>query len=617
MSPGRLLRCVSMLAVFAAVAGVCAGARAGETTHGLAAFDKLKYPPDFAHFEYVTPHAPKGGGLSLVGSTTAYNASFLTFDSLNGYILKGNAAQGLRLVFDTLMTRAEDEEDSIYGLLAHSVALAADDKSGEFSATFHLRPDARFHDHSALTSADVAFSLTILQQQGHPLIRENLRHLVGVETPDAHTVILRLGGANPKKLAMFAAQLPIFSRAHYQEHEFAASTLEPPLGSGPYEIGDFAPGRFINYERVAEYWGRDLPVNRGRWNFDDIRFEYFRDRTANFEAFKAGDYRFREEFTSKTWATEYDFPAVEDGRVVRLSLPDKRPSGAQGWFLNTRREKFADARVREALINAFDFEWTNRLLFYDLYVRTESFFENSPMKAQGAPSEAELALLQPWREHVPPEVFAAPYSPPISDGSGRDRKLLRAAADLLDAAGWRIVDGKRTNAAGEVLNLEFLLDEPSFERIVAPYAKNLQLLGVEASIRLVDSAQYQERLKNFDYDAVAQRFAFTPIPGVELRNFWTSATADTPGSYNLSGIADAAVDALTEAVLQAETRSEQITAARALDRVLRAGRYWIPHWYKASYALAFWDEFARPQKQPLYGRGVLDSWWHEADGGEN
>ena len=615
MSQARLLLCVSMLAALAAIGGGNA-ARAGESIHGLASFDHLKYPPDFAHFEYVNPDAPKGGTLSLVGSTTAYNASFLTFDSLNGYILKGNAAQGLRLVFDTLMTRAEDEEDSLYGLVAHSVSLVegTDDES---IATFHLRADARFHDDSALTSADVAFSLTILQQQGHPLIRENLRHLTGVETPDAHTVILHLGGANPKNLAMFAAQLPIFSSAYYREHDFAASTLEPPLGSGPYGIGDFAPGRFINYERVADYWGRDLPVNRGRWNFDNIRFEYFRDRTANFEAFKAGDYRFREEFTSKTWATEYDFPAVVDGRVVRLSLPDERPSGAQGWFLNTRREKFADGRVREALINAFDFEWTNRVLFYGLYTRTESFFENSPMKAHDSPSEAELSLLQPWREQVPQEVFAAPYSPPTSDGSGRDRKLLRAAAELLDAAGWRIVDGRRTNAAGEVLSLEFLLAEPSFERIIAPYMKNLELLGVEASIRLVDSAQYQERLKNFDYDAVAQRFAFAPIPGVELRNFWTSATADTPGSYNLSGIADEVADALTEAVLQADTRAEQIVAARALDRVLRAGRYWIPHWYKASYALAFWNEFARPQKQPLYGRGVLDSWWHKADGGGN
>ena len=587
---------------------VAAPADAASPSHGLAAFDNLKYPAGFAHFDYVNPTAPKGGTLSLIGSTTAYNASFLTFDSLNGYILKGNAAQGLSLIFDSLMTPAADEENSLYGLLAHSVTLAED----ETSATFHLREAARFHDGTPLTSADVAFSLDILQQHGHPLIRENLRHLAGVEAPDPRTVILRLSGPTPKDLAMFAAQLPVFSLAYYQRHDFAASTLEPPLGSGPYRIGDFAQGRFIDYERVAGYWGGDLPVNRGRWNFDHIRFEYFRDRTANFEAFKAGDYLFREEFTSKTWATEYDFPAVADGRVVRLTLPDERPSGAQGWFLNLRRPKFQDVRVREALINAFDFEWTNRALFYGLYVRTESFFENSPMKAEGAPSPAERELLQPWREQLPDEVFAAPYRPPISDGSGRDRRLLRAAAALLDEAGWRIVDGKRQNAAGEILDMEFLLDEPSFERIVAPYIKNLQQLGIETSIRLVDSAQYQERLKNFDYDAVAQRFAFAPIPGVEVRNFWTSAAANTPGSYNLSGIADPVADALTEAMLQAPTREAQITAARALDRVLRAGRYWVPHWYKASYNLAFWDRFARPPLQPRYGRGVLDTWWRAA-----
>ena len=597
------------LAILSLLAAVFITPANAEPSHGIAAFDQLKYGQDFSHFDYVNPDAPKGGTLSLIGSTVAYNASFFTFDTLNGYILKGNAPQGLRLVFDTLMTPALDEEDSLYGLLAESVELA-DDLS---SATFHLRKDARFHDDTALTSADVVFSLEILQEQGHPLIRENLRNLTAIEAPDAHSVVLRLAGANPKDLAMFAAQLPIFSKAYYETHEFAATTLEPPLGSGPYRIGDFTAGRAITYERIDDYWGKDIAVNRGRWNFDNIRFEYFRDRTANFEAFKAGAYLFREEFTSKTWATEYDFPAVEDGRVLRLQLPDHRPSGAQGWFLNTRREKFSDPRVREALINAFDFEWTNRTLFYGLYTRTESFFENAPMKAEGSPSKSELQLLEPWRGQLPEEVFGEPYRPPVSDGSGRDRKLLRKAAALLDDAGWEITDGLRVNKDGEVLSVEFLIDQPTFERIIAPYIKNLELLGIEAKIRLVDSAQYQERRKSFDYDVVTQRFAFAPIPGVELRNFWSSASANTPGSYNLSGIADEVVDALTEVVLEAPTREEQITAARALDRVLRNGRYWIPHWYKASYALAFWNQFARPEIQPRFGRGVIDTWWHVPD----
>ena len=583
-----------------------------EPSHGIATFDNLKYPPDFTHFEYANPDAPKGGTLSLVGSMVLYNASFLTFDTLNGYILKGNAPQGLRLVFDTLMVRAEDEEDSLYGLVARSVEFS----NGHATATFKLREAARFHDNTPLTSEDVAFSLETLQQHGHPLIRQNLRNLSAIETPDAHTLVLRLGGPNPKNLAASIAVLPIFSKAFYEDHDFTQATLEPPLGSGPYRIGDFAPGRQITYERVPDYWGSDIPVNRGRWNFDAVRYEYFRDRTAQFEAFKAGAYLFREEFTSKVWATEYNFPAAEDGRVVKLVLPDQRPSGAQGWFLNTRREKFSDPRVREALINAFDFEWSNRTLFYGLYERTGSFFENSPMKADGPPSAEEVALLEPWREQLPDEVFGEPYSPPMSDGSGKDRRLLRAASRLLDDAGWSIRDGERKDSNGTRLSVEFLIDQPTFERVIAPYIKNLEALGIEANIRLVDSAQYQERLKSFDYDVVTQRFALAPIPGVAIRNFWTSPTADTPGSYNLSGIADPVADALTETVLTAQTREEQITAARALDRVLRAGRYWVPHWYKAKYSLAFWDEFERPRIQPSYGRGVIDTWWHKSENGE-
>lgn len=599
------------LALVVLVALASASARA-EPSHGIAAFDRLKYPPDFPHFEYVNPNAPKGGTLSLVGSRAAFNASFLTFDTLNGFILKGNAPQGLRLVFDTLMTRAEDEEDSLYGLVAHSVDLSHD----HATATFKLREDARFHDSTPLTSEDVAFSLETLQQHGHPLIRENLRSLSAIENPDARTLILRVEGPNPKDVVAFAAILPIFSKAFYQTRDFTETTLEPPLGSGPYRIGDFDTGRQITYERVGGYWGSDLPVNRGRWNFDAVRFEYFRDRTTQFEAFKAGAYLFREEFTSKVWATEYNFPAVEDGRVVQLILPSHLPSGAQGWFLNTRREKFSDPRVREALISAFDFEWTNRTLFYGLYARTESFFENSPMKANGLPSDAELAFLEPYREHVPDEVFGEPYSPPVSDGSGKDRRLLRKAADLLDDAGWSIQDGKRRDSNGTVLSVEFLLDQPSFERVIAPYVKNLEALGIESSIRIVDSAQYQERIKSFDYDVVSRRYSLSPIPSVVVRSLWTSPSANTPGSYNLSGVADPVADALTEAVLSAQTREEQIAAARALDRVLRAGRYWVPQWHKPSYSLAFWDKFDRPAVQPRYGRGVIDTWWSKVENGE-
>ncbi|MDX5366936.1 MAG: extracellular solute-binding protein, partial [Alphaproteobacteria bacterium] len=367
----------------------------------------------------------------------------------------------------------------------------------------------------------------------------------------------------------------------------------------------------ITYVRVEDYWARELPVNVGHWNFDRVRFEYFRDRTAQFEAFKAGNYLFREEFTSKVWATEYNFPAVRDGRVKLMTLPDETPSGAQGWFLNMRRAKFQDRRVREALTLAFDFEWTNRNIFYDLYERTESYFENSPMKAEGTPDADELALLEPFRASLHEDVFGEAVTPPVSDGSGQDRALLRRASQLLDEAGWTVADGKRRNAAGEEFTIEFLDNDPIVERLTAPLVKNLRLLGIEASIRLVDSSQYQQRRDNYDFDVMIQRYSLGLTPGIEIRSYWTSEFAAVPGGRNLSGIADPAIDALVEKVIAAETRAEQVTAARALDRVLRAGHYWIPQWHKKLHHIAFWDKFARPETKPKYTRGVLETWWSD------
>ena len=352
-------------------------------------------------------------------------------------------------------------------------------------------------------------------------------------------------------------------------------------------------------------------MNVGQWNFDRVRFEYFRDRTAQFEAFKAGNYLFREEFTSKVWATEYNFPAVRDGRVKLMTLPDDTPSGAQGWFLNMRRAKFQDRRVREALTLAFDFEWTNKNIFYDLYERTESYFENSPMKASGKPDAAELALLDPFRNSLHADVFGEAVRPPASDGSGQDRALLRRATQLLDEAGWTVKEGKRRNAAGEIFTIEFLDNDPVVERLTAPFVKNLRLLGIEANIRVVDSSQYQLRRDNYDFDVMIQRYSLGLTPGIEIRSYWTSEFAAVPGGRNLSGIADPAVDALVEKVIEAETRDEQVTAARALDRVLRAGHYWIPQWHKKAHHIAFWDKFAWPETKPKYTRGVLETWWSD------
>ena len=574
--------------------------------HGMSIFGELKYAKDFPHFDYVNVNAPKGGMLSQTPPNGAYNASLLSFDSLNGYILKGNSPPRLDLIFDTLMVRADDEPDAIYGLVAESVE--CDAKRNVF--IFHLRSTARFHDGSKLTAKDAAFSFLLLKEKGHPLITLNLREMESAEAVDPQTLKITFSGQQTRDLPLLiAGSLPIFSSDYYANHAFDQTTMEPPLGSGPYKIGTFKAGDHIIYQRVSDYWARDLNVNKGRWNFDQLRMDFFRDRTAGFEAFSSGHSLFREEFTSKTWATQYDFPAVKDGRVKLETLPDHTPSGAQGWFINTRREKFSDPRVREALTLAFDFEWTNKNLFYGLYRRTSSFFENSPMRAEAPPGAAEIALLEPFRDVLPATAFGEAVTAPMSDGSGQDRQKLRQAGQLLDEAGWRVKDGVRRNAKGEALTIEFLGDSPVFQRVEGPYAKNLRILGIEAKSRLVDSAQFQDRLKQYDFDLTVQRYSLGLTPGIEMRTFWNGEYGKGPGSRNLSGIDNPAIDALIEKTIAAETRETQIVAARALDRVLRAGHYWIPQWNKASYTIAYWDIYARPPVSPLYDRGVEQTWW--------
>ncbi|MGB3810938.1 MAG: extracellular solute-binding protein [Parvibaculum sp.] len=577
--------------------------------HGLSIFGELNYPAGFKHFDYVNPDAPKGGTLSETPSTGAFNASLLTFDTLNGYILKGNAPPRLDFIFDTLMVRALDEPDAVYGLVAESVQVM----EGGNKLQFRLRDAARFHDGTPLTAEDAAFSFMLLKEKGHPLIALNLREMKKAEAADKRTLVVTFTGKQTRDLAIFVAStLPIFSKAYYTAKKFDATTLEPPLASGPYKIGSFKAGDNITYQRVPDYWARDLNVNIGNWNFDRIRLEFYRDRTAGFEAFSAGQYLFREEFTSKVWATQYNFPAVKDGRVTRVTLPDHTPSGAQGWFINARREKFSDPRVREALNLAFDFEWTNKNLFYGLYKRTSSFFENSPMRAEGLPSAEELALLEPFRASLSPAAFGPAVVAPASDGTGQDRKQLRRAAELLDEAGWKVSGGVRRNAKGEALTIEFLGDDPVFQRVEGPYAKNLKLIGIDARSRLVDSAQFQDRLKSFDFDFTVQRYSLGLTPGIEMRSYWSSEFAAIPGSRNLCGIANPAVDALIEKVIAAEARAQQVVAARALDRVLRAGQFWIPQWYKASYTMAFWNIFDRPKIAAKYDRAVEQTWWVDA-----
>ena len=450
------------------------------------------------------------------------------------------------------MASAADEPDGLYGLAARAVRISADG----LTYRFLLRPEAKFHDGTHITAQDVAFSLTTLKQKGHPIIQQLTRDFLGAEAEGEDTVVARFSPKRGRDVPLFVATLPIFSRAYYAVKNFEESTLEPPLGSGPYKVGRFEVGRYIEYERVKNWWGAELPARRGMNNFDLIRYEFYRDREAAFQAFTGKNYLFREEFTARVWATRYDFPAIRDGRVKRETLPDDTPSGAQGWFFNTRREKFKNPQLREALILAFDFEWTNQSIMYGAYKRTHSVFQNSDLMATGKPGADELALLEPFRGKIPDDVFSEAFVPPVSDGSGQDRALLRKATQLLQEAGYPIKNGKRVNAKGEPIKIEFLHDEPSFEPHHMPYIKNLGVLGIDATLRLVDPVQYRSRVDDFDFDITVERFSFSSTPGDGLRSYLSSQAAATKGSQNLAGIADPAIDALIDVAINAQTRDE-------------------------------------------------------------
>ncbi len=591
-----------------AIAGMLAaigGLAIAEPVHGLSVFGDLKYKPGFAHFDYVNPRAPKGGKLVTIG-TQALD----TFDSFNAFILKGDAAQGiLELVYDPLMTRATDEPDAMYGLIAESADVAADKRS----VTFKLRAEAKFADGTPVTAEDCVFTLGALKQKGHPMYGSVLRNIATATAIDAHTVKYNFTGDELRDLPVVIASMPVLPKAFYDTHKFEETWLDRPLGSGPYKIGDYNQGTSVSFVRRSDYWAKDLNVMRGRFNFDEIRYDYFRLRTAAVQALKAGLLDLREEFTSKEWATGYDIAQVRDGRMLLKTLPDQNPSGTQGFWINTRRTKFSDVRVRQALDYAFDFEWANKHLFYNAYKRTESFFENSALKAVGAPSSGETSLLEPLRDKLAQDVFGEAALPPISDGSGSDRRMMSEAGRLLTGAGYAIKDGKRYTPSGEIFAVEFLIQDPSSERILGGFVRNLERLGIAASVRIVDEAQYQRRMKSFDYDMIGSRFSMQMTPGPELQNFFGSAAAASEGSYNLAGIKDPVIDQLIQRVATAESRAQLQTAGRALDRVLRAGHYWVPNWYKAAHTIAFWDKFNWPDKQPPFDTGVIDTWWYDKE----
>ena len=581
-----------------AKAGLAAEA-GGYAGHGVAMHGAPKYGPDFTHFDYVNPDAPKGGAvrLSLTG----------TFDSLNPFILKGVSAGFLGLTFETLMAGSRDEAFSQYGLIASQVEFPAD----RSSVTFTLRDEARWHDGTPITVEDVIFSLEILTTKGNPFYRVYYGDVTGAEDLGDRRVKFTFSGGNNRELPLIVGQLAILPKAYFDGREFDKTTLEPVMGSGPYKVDLVEAGRAISYVRLKDYWGADLAVNRGRHNFDSLRIDYYRDDTVALEAFKAHEFDWRTENTAKVWAKSYNGPAIDAGLINKVEIPHEQPTGLSAFVFNTRRPLFDDRRVREALAMVFDYEWTNKNLFFGAYTRTRSYFSNSELASEGLPSAAELTLLEPYRGRIAEEIFSSEFIPPKTDGSGKNRSSLRAASKLMRAAGWTVKDGKLVHSkTGAPFEFEFLIQSGgAFERIVQPFARNLERLGIAVNIRLVDTAQYQNRIDNFDFDMLWGGFGQSLSPGNEQRDFWGSAAADVPGSRNLIGIRDAVVDELIEAVIAAPDREALITASRALDRVLLWGHYVVPLWHLRSYRIAYWDMFGRPEVTARYDHGFPSTWW--------
>ena len=573
---------------------------AEQPQHGLSLFGNLKYSHNFTHFDYVNPQAPKGGKVryATVGS----------FDSLNPFILKGVPAVGSGLPFESLLVSASDEPDSAYGLIAEKVFQAKDNSWVKFT----INKNARWHDGSRITADDVVFSFQTLIDKGHPNFSIMLKGVSEVVSNADLEITYYISDVENRKLPLIIGGLPILQKEYFSKNPFDTTTLVTPMGSGPYRISDLDPGRSITFERVQNYWGKDLPVNVGRYNFDKIIYDYYRDRDVMVEALKAGEYDIHQEYTSKTWATAYDIKAVQDGWLIKDVLEDNTPSGVQAFFINTRRDKFKNLKLREALSYAFDYEWTNKNIFFGLYKRMASYFENSDLASNGLPEGRELKLLEKFRGQIPNEVFTQKFIPPKTDGSGNIRKNLRIAASLLADSGWTLIDGDRVhNQTGHRLEIEFLYFERTFERILAPYARNLEKLGITTSLRLVDVTQYIKRLEEHDFDITTRRFVQGLSPGAELLSYFGSETADQFGTLNASGIKDPVVDALLLEVLSAKDREQLTLATRALDRILLWGHYMVPQWYKGTHHIVYWNFFDRPVVKPKYAIGFDTWWWNE------
>ncbi len=566
-------------------------------TGSIALHGKPALPDNFAAFPYANPKAPKGGELRLFAMGS--------FDSTNPFINKGNAVDGTEYLYDSLTVASYDEPFSRYGLLAQKIERDPEDPSW---IIYHLNPAAKFSDGVPVTAEDVVFTFDTIRKDGTPNLRNYYGDIAKVEALDKQRVKFTFKNKNNRELSLIVGEQPILPEHYWEKRTFNATTLDIPVGSGPYTLSKLDGNNVAVYTRNPGYWGADLPVNRGRNNFDSIKFSYYRDITVALEGFKAGKFDFNQESKAKNWATEYNFPAVQKGLVRKVEQLNQNPSGMQGYLFNTRKPLFQDRRVRQALGYAFDFEWSNRNLFYNAYVRTRSYFDNSELAATGLPSAAELALLTPYKTQLPPELFTTEYQPPKYDGSGNIRDGLVAAQQLLASAGWTMRNGKLTNAQGQPFKFEILLVQPEFVRIVEPFTRNLSRLGIDVSIRPVDASQYINRLRGFDFDMVVGGFAQSLSPGNEQRDFWGSKAADMPGSHNLVGIKSPVVDALVEKIVGARTREDLVTATRALDRVLLWNYYVIPQYHTNKYRLAFWDFLEQPTVKPKYALG-LEFWW--------
>ncbi len=571
-------------------------------SHGISNFGSLKYNEDFTKLDYVNAEAPKGGEISTW--------AFGTFDSLNRYIIKGNAAASGNIFLETLMTGTADEPDALYGLIAESIEYP----ENRSYAIFNIRPEARFSDGSKITANDVVFSHNILLEKGIPSLKQVFKDIEKVEALD--TLRVKFIFSKPSEnneLLMLAASSTVFSQKFFEDIDFAESTLEPMLGSGPYILDMLDVGKKIVYKFNPGYWGRDLPINRGRHNFEKIRYEYYADTSAAFEGFKAGDYTFRFENSSQKWAQDYTFPAVGNGTIKKTTLTNGNLGSAQGFFFNLRNNTLKDEKVREAIGLMFNFEWSNKTLFFDLYSRVTSFWENSDMKAEGYISDAERRLIEPVKHFLPESVFKnTVVVPPISNPNKIDRNNRRKAGKLLDMAGWLLVDGKRLNQKGDMLKVEILNYSPAFDRIINPFVENLKLIGIDATHTRIDSTQYTERLRSFDWDIITSTYGNSMTPGIDLIQTFSSETADVY-SRNMVGLKNEAIDFLIRKAVNAKSRTELNNIVRALDRSLRSLRIWVPQWYKQVHTVAYKNHFSYPEPLPPYDPGVFDFWWFDKE----